>query len=348
MVTLPISINSSDKILVVAPHPDDESIGVGGLISIYSKQVDVAIMTDGRYGNEVYEPQNMKRIREKELIAAMKIVGVKNYKLYGVEDGTLINNAEVFESIDYSKYMHVFLPNPEDNHSDHTACYKYVINNIKKRELSGIQVYQYEVHKPLSDGDCHLDISEVIENKVAMVQSHESQMSIHDYARQVRCLAEYRGIQNEQVGRLMEVYQRINIFSVYNRNIGIEKELAKYKQFTRVLLDWLRFETDCSSLDDYFIKFGYRSVAIYGYGILGRVLYDKLRNSKCAIAYFIDKNETVNADIPTYHKLENLPYVDIVIVTTALEYENIIRELENNNHLTCRYIGDIFKEEKDG
>ena len=51
----PLVIKETEKILIVAPHPDDESIGTGGLLSLYSNQCDVIVMTDGRYGNtEIY------------------------------------------------------------------------------------------------------------------------------------------------------------------------------------------------------------------------------------------------------------------------------------------------------
>ena len=47
-----MKINQDDKILIVAPHPDDESIGMGGFLSLYGPQCDVLLVTDGRKGHK--------------------------------------------------------------------------------------------------------------------------------------------------------------------------------------------------------------------------------------------------------------------------------------------------------
>ena len=52
MATLPIVIDSEDKIAIIAPHPDDECIGVGGILSLYPELCDVFVLTDGRYGGK--------------------------------------------------------------------------------------------------------------------------------------------------------------------------------------------------------------------------------------------------------------------------------------------------------
>ena len=46
-----INIKSNDKILIVAPHPDDECIGTGGILCKYHKQCTVIVLTDGALGN---------------------------------------------------------------------------------------------------------------------------------------------------------------------------------------------------------------------------------------------------------------------------------------------------------
>ena len=58
----PLVIKETEKILIVAPHPDDESIGTGGLLSLYSNQCDVIVMTDGRYGNTEIPPDQEEGI----------------------------------------------------------------------------------------------------------------------------------------------------------------------------------------------------------------------------------------------------------------------------------------------
>jgi len=45
-----LDFTSSDRLLVVAPHPDDESIGCGGLLLKHADKCDVAVLTDGRHG----------------------------------------------------------------------------------------------------------------------------------------------------------------------------------------------------------------------------------------------------------------------------------------------------------
>ena len=95
MITIPLTIYPEDKILVLSPHPDDESIGVGGLLALYSKQISVIVMTDGRYGNDRYDAFEMKKIREQEFVNAMEVVGISDYKFIKIEDGLLIENKNV-------------------------------------------------------------------------------------------------------------------------------------------------------------------------------------------------------------------------------------------------------------
>lgn len=71
-----LAIEENKKVLVVAPHPDDESIGCGGLLSMYGVQIDVMLLTDGRKGHDdgVIDDEKCASIREQEIRQDMKLV----------------------------------------------------------------------------------------------------------------------------------------------------------------------------------------------------------------------------------------------------------------------------------
>lgn len=347
MRTIPVLINPEDKILIVAPHPDDESIGVGGLIATYSTQCEIMVMTDGRYGNDSYEQDEMRIVRRKEFEDAMNVVGVSSYSFFDIEDGTLIFRSDVFDKIDYERYAHIFLPNPNDNHSDHTACFKYVVERIRLINNIDVQVYQYEVHKPMADVNCHLDITDVISAKRKMVECHHSQLDMHSYSEQIGALAEYRGFQNEKCDRLLETYNRVDIGEKKGTSVGVEIELAKYKWFTRCFTEWMTINRNFDGIIKYFSENKYNDIAIYGFGVMGKVLYLELQNTTCKVDYIIDKNTNISikdVDVTVYHVIENLGNVDIVVVTIAGGYEEISKEIKKKCGLTCVSLDEILSD----
>src|ERR1017187_10587869 len=101
----------SDKIIVFAPHPDDETLSCGGIIALNARQgneVNIVFMTDGRYshkhtlGIDTYPtPQDVKRIRCEEARKVTKILGVEetNLTFLEYEDGTLGNNIEAASNL---------------------------------------------------------------------------------------------------------------------------------------------------------------------------------------------------------------------------------------------------------
>lgn len=334
MRTYPLVIKNTDKILIVAPHPDDESIGTGGLLSLYSDRCDVIVMTDGRYGNTEIPPDKMCEIRKKEFCQAMKKAEPHQYKMCGIEDGKLILNEKYFEKIDFLQYTFVFLPNPNDNHSDHTAAYVYALNEIKRQKIKNIRVFQYEVHTPLPNVTSYLDISMTIEKKQKLVACHSSQMKVHPYMQQVKLLAQYRGYQNEQPDKFLEVYTEVKIEDEKQISVGIEFELSKYKQFTRVLLKWMSIRNSGKSIVDYLRQNEWRTVAVYGYGPIGKLLYEELKKNNCDVQYIIDKNPTVQGENTcVYHDMGNLKKVDVIIVTAMSYYEEIAKELRNKTDI---------------
>ena len=68
------------KVLIVAPHCDDEILGCGGVMARYQNEnvpVYVAIMTNGHLGApELFKKEGTERVRA-EALAAHKYLGVQ-------------------------------------------------------------------------------------------------------------------------------------------------------------------------------------------------------------------------------------------------------------------------------
>ena len=68
------------KVLVIAPHPDDESIGCGGTVALHVQRgdtVNVVFLTSGELGLKQFPREKVWKIREAEADAACKVLGVR-------------------------------------------------------------------------------------------------------------------------------------------------------------------------------------------------------------------------------------------------------------------------------
>ena len=57
-------LNKTDKCLVIAPHPDDECIGCGGIMALYPGQCNIILVTDGEAVDENVSCEKMKEMQQ--------------------------------------------------------------------------------------------------------------------------------------------------------------------------------------------------------------------------------------------------------------------------------------------
>lgn len=89
--------NKPLRLLCVLAHPDDESLGTGGILAKYAQEgviTHVLTATRGQVGwfgppEENPGPEALGEIREKELYAAAEVLGLKSLTLLDFMDGQL-------------------------------------------------------------------------------------------------------------------------------------------------------------------------------------------------------------------------------------------------------------------
>ncbi len=322
-----LSITEKDKILIVAPHPDDECIGVGGLLSLYPKQCHVLVLTDGRIGQNDIAPSDLILIRKRELENELSSIGV-SFDYLGLEDGTLSKYADILNDYDLSCYSKIFVTGDQDGHPDHTAAYVSVQTTFLKNKYDA-ELYLYEVHNPLQSPSHMLDITSVIEQKEKLIRYHKSQISAMPYDKMVHALSEYRALQNRIKNSYLEVYEKKSIYSSTEYN-PMETEIQKQRQFYRILTKWMKRKNEGWSIGKALKENGISTVCIYGYAELGELVTKEIEQDEfVTLRYILDKKKKAADKVPVYVPSSNLEKVDCVIVTAVYYFDEIYEELTN-------------------
>jgi len=196
---------ASARILVLAPHPDDESIGCGGLLLKYPGQCDVVVLTDGRHGGlSGQDETETVSLRRSEFEKAVAYAGVKKWFFLGVEDGKLSENFAKFATLDISGYDAIFCPAPGENHEDHACVYEFLLK-LKPQA----QIFSYEVWSALSSPSHYIDISDVVDEKKRLIAFYESQTAQVDYVSKAIGLNCFRGMLVYPAIQYAEAYQEL-------------------------------------------------------------------------------------------------------------------------------------------
>ena len=126
-------IEQFDRFLFLGPHPDDIEIGAGATatrLAAAGKQVTFLICTDGRYGldyaPEGTTPEALIEMRQRESIAAAKLLGVTDVRFLPFEDGGFYEPDDLLRAvagvIRDTQPQVLFAPDPcveSECHADH-------------------------------------------------------------------------------------------------------------------------------------------------------------------------------------------------------------------------------------
>lgn len=219
------------RVLVCAPHPDDEIIGPGGSIAKHKKngnEVSIVYMTSGDAGSLQYTKQELAEIREQEAKAGAQIIGAGATYFLRNPDGYLTydqkNLIDLINLIREIKPDIVYIPHKNDAHKDHMVTYEIVSEAIKRasgncfQECTGSPwtvetVLCYEVWTPLSEVTYTEDISACMAQKLEALRQHVSQVQDFKYDDAVEGLNRYRGTMTG-IGKYGECFQVLKMGTI--------------------------------------------------------------------------------------------------------------------------------------
>ncbi len=212
------------RVLVFAPHPDDDIIGCGGSIArrvAAGYQVSIVYMTSGEAGGLDIEKKNLLKTREEEARAAANILGVNDLVFLRLPDGYITYGQK--ELISLTSIIRsqrpdiVYLPHQSDLVPDHTKTFELVWEACRRAETRNFQdsagdpwiienILAYEVWQPLDKIGWVEDISRVMSLKMEALKEHVSQLKLMALDEAVQGLNRYRGVMTGK-GEYCECFQ---------------------------------------------------------------------------------------------------------------------------------------------
>lgn len=157
----PLTITGRDRVLVIAPHPDDETLGCGGTIALHAKggdQVQVVIVTDGgnsRAGG--LDRNTMIGLREKEARDAIRQLSDRvTLKQLHLREGTW-RNLDLIDLLscvilDWQPTI-IYVTSVVDFHPEHVRVARVlaqVLSGLERERTAMLKVRAYELQVPLT------------------------------------------------------------------------------------------------------------------------------------------------------------------------------------------------------
>ena len=219
-------MNMKKKILVLAAHPDDETLGCGATISKLSKQghnIKLLTFTDGVSARDIKNNQN----RNQSLLKVSEILGIEDFKYGNFPD----NQMDSIPLLDVCKFIEkevneipdvIFTHHPGCLNIDHNIVYRAVITSFRPQYKKEIEINCFEVPSstewnPINNfrTNLYVDVEGFVEKKIEALKIYDEEMKAYPHPRSYDAVINKMKSSGNEVGlnfaERFQTMRRINI-----------------------------------------------------------------------------------------------------------------------------------------
>jgi len=214
------------KIIVIAPHHDDEVIGCGGSICLHSQRGDELVVIYVFSGwsaiPSIGDKNKASRIIQSEAIKSGRILGVRDIRELKFSDRSFaVGQESLYELIKIMRNIGdcdiLYIPHKYERDREHRIVNELAreaiwlassdyLPDLGTKILPPNVILGYEVWSPLSQYQLVVDITPVISCKKNALKAYKTQMQIKNWIDGCIGLNAYRGITTGK-GKFVEVFQ---------------------------------------------------------------------------------------------------------------------------------------------
>lgn len=215
------------RVLVLAPHADDESLACGGALALHRQSGDpikVVFLTDGSRGDFLgrHDPIDYIELRRKEAGAACKVLGVSDLEFWNFPDRELAEAPDALDRLsrlltEYAPDL-VYAPSPLEFHPDHRTTALMLWTSIENTRLEA-RIAFYDFNRPIHINTL-IDISAVVEQKRRACDCYLTQLENRPYSQAAESLSHYRALTISPSAAHAEGYYVMSTSEVFGRPLG--------------------------------------------------------------------------------------------------------------------------------
>jgi len=192
------------RVLLFAPHPDDEVAGPGGILARHVQQGDpvrVVISTDGSNGDPdgSADRAEIAATRQRESRAGLAILGIDDAHYWDIPDGHQPSEADLENGVqmaikairDYAPAI-IYLPWQRDGHPDHHALHVVITRALDRLDEDYLAL-GYEVWNAMIP-DVIVETTQTADLKRRAMLAHASQIQYVQFDLCLSGLGAYRSM----------------------------------------------------------------------------------------------------------------------------------------------------------
>ncbi|MBI3819632.1 MAG: PIG-L family deacetylase [Planctomycetes bacterium] len=180
------------RVVVLAPHPDDEVLGCGGMIAFHALRGDVPVvvfLSDGAAGDPTGNARDLTKLRRDEARAALAEFGNCKIEHFDFPDGELDGAHElpgrILGILERTAAEIVYMPSPLECHADHMAAARAA--TVAAAAIPGLRTMLYGVNTAVPANELY-DISQFRAKKDAALRHYKSQIAFKDLVKISRAI----------------------------------------------------------------------------------------------------------------------------------------------------------------
>ena len=244
------------RIGVLAPHPDDEVFGCGGLLTLMREtaSIRVVVLTNGER-----QPGQTPTSRQQESRNAAECLGIEAPSFWGLPDGhlqTIDLKNPIAEWLNAHQLDLLLCPSPWEVHPDHRAVAEACIavlrgqyenqnqcvdqaedsksNHLPLTKPALPQLGFYEIGTPLAEVSHLVNIGAVYSLKLLAMEAFTSQQLYQSYKEKIIGLNRYRTYTLADEIRYAEAYLLVSAMELYQDDFAQPQALSRAMRRTEV------------------------------------------------------------------------------------------------------------------